>query len=69
MKTNQDIKTIRLALGLTLQELACKSGISVAEISMLETGRRKGRPDTLRKIEKALELPEGILLEDSHDKI
>lgn len=48
--------------GLTTEALAEKAGISQAFISQIETGKRDGTMDTLRKIASALSVPTFDLL-------
>ena len=45
-----NIKAARANAGLTVRELAEKIGVSPTTITMIESGRRVPRADTLRKI-------------------
>ena len=58
----------RLKLGLTLDELASRTGISKPYLSLIETGRVPNPPSDgkLAKLERALEFPQGHLLTQAH---
>lgn len=64
MKLSQLIKNYRNENGVTLDELAQRSGLSKPYISMLEKGKnpKSGKPiipsyDTLRKVANAMDMP------------
>lgn len=46
----------RLALGLTQQELATRMGTSHSAISRMESGQHPTKPETLRRLARALEI-------------
>lgn len=51
------IKTHRLQKGLGVNQLAHYSGVSAAQISRIETGKRGvPKPDTIKKLSKALKV-------------
>jgi transcriptional regulator with XRE-family HTH domain len=52
------LRTIRKAHGLSLAEVAEKSGVAKSTLSRLERGLHRPRADTLAKIAKALGLSE-----------
>src|SRR5437773_10879874 len=58
----------RLRLGLTLEELAGRTGISKPYLSLIETGRVMNPPSDqkLRKLEQALDFKAGELLTQAH---
>src|SRR5438132_3914175 len=58
----------RLRLGLTLDELAGKTGISKPYLSLIETGRVMNPPsdEKLRRLEQALAFKAGELLTQAH---
>ena len=59
------LEKIRILAGLTRSELADLSGMSYDAVRALETGRRKkGWPETRKKISRALCLPERIIFGD-----
>jgi len=59
-----NLQKIRLEKGLSIRELAVKSGVTASAISRLETVEgRKATRLTVYKLEKALELPEGTLVD------
>ena len=56
------LKQRRLLAELTLLELAAKSGVSQSHLARIERGERFPSGHILRKIAKALELDESLLL-------
>src|SRR5437763_4200422 len=58
----------RLRLGLTLDELAGRTGISKPYLSLIETGRVMNPPsdEKLRRLEQALDFKAGELLTQAH---
>ncbi len=58
----------RRKLGLTLDELAAKSGISKPYLSLIETGKTQNPPSDgkLKKLEEVLGFPSGQLLSQAH---
>jgi len=48
------LKRLRLERTMTQRELAAKAGITHDAISMIEHGKRQGRPSTVRKLAEAL---------------
>src|SRR5258705_7506075 len=58
----------RLRLGLTLDELAGRTGISKPYLSLIETGRVMNPPsdEKLRRLEQALAFKAGELLTQAH---
>src|SRR3954465_14340436 len=58
----------RLRLGLTLDELAGRTGISKPYLSLIETGRVMNPPsdEKLRRLEQALAFKAGELLSQAH---
>ena len=65
------IKKIREIKKMTQMELAKKCGMTQANLSLIEKGRRKLRAETLAKISTALEVPiiTTIFLADSFDDV
>jgi transcriptional regulator with XRE-family HTH domain len=58
------LKKLRIAKGLTQEQLGNKVGVSDAYITMLETGARKNPSlDLLERLAKALKVKVGELLE------
>lgn len=51
------LKRLRAESGLTLEELAEKSGVNINTISYLENGKQKARSTTLAKVARALGVP------------
>jgi transcriptional regulator with XRE-family HTH domain len=51
------LRVPRLARGLAQEQLAACTGLSQQQISRLETGRRRGRPETWRRIARVLGVP------------
>src|SRR5688572_10182751 len=62
------IRRARLRLALTLDELAQKSGVSKAYLSLIENGRLNNPPsdEKLLQLERALELPANELVGPAH---
>lgn len=62
------LRTRRLALGLTLQQLADQAGCAKSYLSMVESGSRTSPPgdELLARLERALDLPSGTLLDIAH---
>lgn len=48
------LSTLRQQRGLTIRDLSEQTGINIANISLIETGKRIPRVDTLAKILSAL---------------
>lgn len=61
------LKAIRTKKGLTINELAEKSGITRATISALENGRNSCLISTILNLAKALDVTADELLADSAD--
>jgi transcriptional regulator with XRE-family HTH domain len=59
------VKRFRQAAGLTLSELARRSGVGKATLSQLEAGERNPTLDTLFALTTALGVPLGALLEEA----
>lgn len=57
----RNLRAARAFRGLDQRELAAKSGVDRATISLLENGHRPPRRGTVRKLAKALEIPEETL--------
>lgn len=57
------MKRRRLSLGLTSEEVALKAGCAKSYLSAIEHGHRSPSTHILRRLERALELPEGELLD------
>ncbi len=62
------IRRKRLRLGLTLDDLAARTGISKPYLSLIETGKvvNPPRDQKLRRLEAALDFPPGQLLAQAH---
>ena len=56
-KVKNRLRETRLRLGLTIVELAKKSGVDPSAISRIERGLRKPKAETLRKLADALGVP------------
>lgn len=57
------IKQIRISKNLTVNELAELSGISGAQVSRIENGKRNvPKPDTIRALSAALDIPYETLM-------
>ena len=67
MKTGQLIKELRLKKGLTQEELAAKTDISVRTIQRIESGDVDPRAFTLQSIAAALEVEYEILVNSETD--
>lgn len=61
------VKTTRLMLGITQQELAERSGISQGYLSQIERGNRQMLVNTLCRIGKAMGVPTADLLPDDEN--
>lgn len=51
---NEIIKRLRKEQRLTLEELATKSGLTTLNISRLENGKQRPKPNTIYKLSRAL---------------
>ena len=61
------IRALRDARGLNLHELARLCGISASALSLIETGKRDLRVNSLFRIADALRIPAGLILDgDGH---
>ena len=49
-----NLRKVRKAKGLTLANVAAKVGVSIAYLSDIERGNRKGSPATIQRINEAL---------------
>lgn len=58
------IHNIRIAKGMTQQELSEQANISRTGLSLIETGAAEPRIETLKKIAQALNVPWQTLIED-----
>jgi len=56
MMEGSPIRAIRKYRGLTMASLAEKAGLSQPAIADIESGRRKGRPATMKTIAEALDV-------------
>jgi transcriptional regulator with XRE-family HTH domain len=52
------VRRQRIRLGLTLKDLAAKSGVSVSHLGRIENAQRYPSPNVLRKIAEPLDLDE-----------
>lgn len=52
-----NLRKVRKAKGLTLATVAQKVGVSIAYLSDIERGNRKGSPATIQRINEALNAP------------
>jgi ribosome-binding protein aMBF1 (putative translation factor) len=52
--TPTEIRSARIAAGMSQQELAVAAGISVAQVSRIETGKVKPHRLTMRSLERVL---------------
>lgn len=57
MERDNNLREWRLANGMTLKELARRTGLDYRYLSQLERGLRKGTPNTWIKISKELQVP------------
>jgi len=55
-RLGQELRRIREERGLTVEELAKKSGVSVTTIKVVERGAREVRGDTVAKLARPLGL-------------
>ena len=55
------VRVRRLNRGLAMKQLAQAAGISAVTLSHIETGRRRGAPETRAALARALDLPPGAL--------
>ena len=60
---SEKLQLIRKNKGLTQEELAKASGVSMCAINFIETGKKNPRPNTLIKIAKVLEVEADELLQ------
>lgn len=58
------LKRLRWEAGLTQAELADRAGLAAVTVGMIETGKRRGRPETAAAIAAALDVETGELLDD-----
>jgi len=63
----QEVRRRRQGLGLTLEQLAERSGLSPHYLSTVETGGRDPSVSTVTKLAKALGCPPGELLGGARD--
>jgi len=68
MNLGKAIKSVRSQLGLTQQELALRSNISVSYLSLLEQNKRDPSFSTIEAIAAALNIPLSILIFLSADR-
>lgn len=59
------ISQVRKFRGMSQRELAQKSGVTPAAISLIETGRNDPSIETLKRIAAALQVPDSVLLEST----
>jgi transcriptional regulator with XRE-family HTH domain len=59
------VRELRKERGLTLEQLADASGLSVGQISKIENNKRGWSPDSLQKLAAALKVPVGQLIDAS----
>jgi transcriptional regulator with XRE-family HTH domain len=64
MNRNNSLREWRLARGVTLKELAQKTGLRYSYLIQLEKGLRKGTPNTWIKIAQELKISTKELFED-----
>ncbi|MEL1133836.1 helix-turn-helix transcriptional regulator [Desulfitobacterium sp. THU1] len=64
MCKNNNLREWRLANSMTLQELAERTGLKMSYLSQLESGLRKGTPNTWIKIAKELKVPAKTFFSD-----
>lgn len=58
-----NLRNARARVGISQEELAFRAGIHRTQISLMESGSRLPRLETLLKLEGALELQHGALME------
>jgi transcriptional regulator with XRE-family HTH domain len=51
------VKLFRLEAGLTQEQVALGAGINASEISLLESGKRSPRWETMKRVAKGLGVP------------
>ncbi|MBD2781888.1 helix-turn-helix domain-containing protein [Xenorhabdus szentirmaii] len=68
MNIGNNVKQLRIARNLSLNELSRLSGVSKAALSKLESGGSNPRVDTLDAIANALRLPLGDLLGSNNER-
>lgn len=56
------IRDLRRGQSITLKEVAEKTGLSVSQLSSLETGRRKVSMDALKSIAAAIDIPVPVIV-------
>ncbi|MGI1659837.1 MAG: helix-turn-helix domain-containing protein [Desulfitobacterium sp.] len=64
MDKDNSLREWRLANRMTLQELAERTGLKTSYLSQLESGLRKGTPNTWIKIAKELKVPAKTFFSD-----
>lgn len=62
-KLGPNLRTARIKLGLTQEQLAHRSGVQAGEISRIEHGKRDPQVSTVERLAKALEITLGQLLD------
>lgn len=67
MSFNENLRTLRLARGLTQPALAEKTGIEQSYLSKLENGRSKPSEDVLTRLAHALDVKAEALLQNGDD--
>lgn len=58
------LRALREGAGLTQEELGARTGIQMADISRLESGRRDARLSTVFRLAEALDVRAGSLVDD-----
>lgn len=58
------LQTIRLRSGLNKSQLATRAGVSTGTLNDLESGRRGGSPELIKKVAVALDVPVLALITD-----
>lgn len=61
------LREVRKGRGITLRELAAKTGITIPDLSMLERGQRPAFPGWQRRISKALRVPAAELFGEAEN--
>jgi len=61
----ENLRAARLKLGITQEEVANRSGVQMAEVSRIESGKRDPQVSTVLRLAKAVEIPPGQLLEST----